>query len=267
MAEMAGGEQQSASLCLRNFGEWHMHRHLVPIEIGIESRADQRMKLNSVAFNQAGLECLDAQPVQGRGAIEQDKALEKHLGQQIPDQRIAPFDHAFGLSWMSGERSIKQCTDQKRFEEFAGHVLWQPTFMESQRWPDDNHGATRIIDALAQQVVAEASMFAMPQIGQALERLPTRIDDGFPGMGIVKERITGLLQQTALIVQDDLRRSHLQKTLQPEIAADETTVQLVQVRRGDPTTIKGKHRSKFGGKHRNAGEDHPARMLARGAEC
>ena len=38
----------------------HVHRHLVAVEIGVEGRADQRMNLDGLAFDQHRLEGLDA---------------------------------------------------------------------------------------------------------------------------------------------------------------------------------------------------------------
>ena len=48
-----------------------MHRHLVAVEVGVEGRADQRMQANGAAFDEDGLEGLDAEAVQRRGAVQQ----------------------------------------------------------------------------------------------------------------------------------------------------------------------------------------------------
>jgi hypothetical protein len=62
-----------------------MNGHLVAIEVGIESRADQWMKLYCATFNQYRLKGLDTEPVKGGGAIQHNRALFDHFRQYIPD--------------------------------------------------------------------------------------------------------------------------------------------------------------------------------------
>ena len=50
----------------------HMYRHLVAVEIGIESSANQRMNSDRLSFHQHGLKGLNAQSVQRRGPVQQD---------------------------------------------------------------------------------------------------------------------------------------------------------------------------------------------------
>ena len=46
-----------------------MNRHLVAVEIGVESGADQRVNLDRFSFDQYGLEGLDAQSVKRGSAV------------------------------------------------------------------------------------------------------------------------------------------------------------------------------------------------------
>ncbi len=48
----------------------HVDGHLVTVEVGVERGADQRVQLDGLALDQHRLERLDAQPVQGRRAVE-----------------------------------------------------------------------------------------------------------------------------------------------------------------------------------------------------
>ena len=54
------------------FGKRNVHGHLVAVEVGVESVTDERMHLNSVAFNQNRLECLNTEAMQesARGSEE-----------------------------------------------------------------------------------------------------------------------------------------------------------------------------------------------------
>jgi hypothetical protein len=62
---------QDARLKLGFKRERHVHGHLVAVEVGVEGRADQRVKLDRLAFDQHGLERLDAEAVQRRRAVQQ----------------------------------------------------------------------------------------------------------------------------------------------------------------------------------------------------
>src|SRR5579884_3859609 len=44
-------------------------------------------------------------------------------------------------------------------EKLEGHLFGQTALMELEFRPHDNHGATGVIDALAEQVLAEAALF------------------------------------------------------------------------------------------------------------
>ena len=55
-------------------GERHVDGHLVAVEVGVEGRAYERVKLDGAAVDENRLESLDAEPVKRRGAVEQNKA-------------------------------------------------------------------------------------------------------------------------------------------------------------------------------------------------
>ena len=50
-----------------------MHGHLVAVEVGVERRADQRVKLNRRPFDQDRLEGLNAQAVERRRPVEEHR--------------------------------------------------------------------------------------------------------------------------------------------------------------------------------------------------
>ena len=54
------------------------------------------MQLDGFAFNEDGLECLDAQTVQRRRTVEHDGVLFDHLLENVPDHRGAGFDFLLG---------------------------------------------------------------------------------------------------------------------------------------------------------------------------
>jgi hypothetical protein len=66
-----------------------VHGHLVTVEVGVEGRADQRVQLDGLAFDQDRLEGLDAQTVQRRRAVQHDRVFLDDFFEDVPDHRRA----------------------------------------------------------------------------------------------------------------------------------------------------------------------------------
>ena len=147
-----------------------MDGHLVAVEVGVEALADQRMQLDGVAFHQHRLEGLDAHAVQRGSAIEQHRVIADHLFQDIPYLFVLALEHLLGAFDRVGVAQILQPADDERLEQFQRDLLGQAALVQPQVRADDDHAAGRIIDALAQQVLAEAALLALDHVGQRLER-------------------------------------------------------------------------------------------------
>ena len=74
-----------------------MNRHLVTVEVGVEGRTDQRVKLDRLAFDQDRLERLDTQTVQRRRTVQQNRMLADDLVEDVPDFRTLFLDQFLGL--------------------------------------------------------------------------------------------------------------------------------------------------------------------------
>src|SRR3546814_20287468 len=57
----------------------HVDGHLIAIEVGVERGTHQRVQLDRLAFDQLRLERLDAEAMQGRGAVEHDRMFADHF--------------------------------------------------------------------------------------------------------------------------------------------------------------------------------------------
>ncbi len=75
-----------------------MNGHLVTVEISVESGSDQRVKLDSAAFDQDWFEGLDTQAMQGRSPVEQygtffdtSSRTSQTSGRLRSIKRLAPF--------------------------------------------------------------------------------------------------------------------------------------------------------------------------------
>src|SRR3546814_20980033 len=100
---------------------------LVTIEVRVESGADQRVKLDGLALNQHGVECLDAKTVKRRGAVQHDRVLATDFVEDVTDFLAHLFDPLFGL--LQGHRmplGYKTRVDD-RLEQLETHILGKPT--------------------------------------------------------------------------------------------------------------------------------------------
>ena len=68
--------------------EWHVNGHLVTIEVGVESRTNEWVKLNCFSFDQLRLEGLDTQTVKGRSTVEQHRVSFQYVFKDIPNYRF-----------------------------------------------------------------------------------------------------------------------------------------------------------------------------------
>ena len=64
-----------AGFHLRFHRQRHVNGHLVTVEVGVEGRANERVQLDGLAFDQDGLKGLDAQTVQRRRTVQHHRVL------------------------------------------------------------------------------------------------------------------------------------------------------------------------------------------------
>ena len=147
-----------------------MHGHLVAVEVGVEAFADQRVNLDGVAFNQHRLKRLDAHAVKRGGAVQHDGMLIDALFENIPDFGIAAFEHLLGGLDGVGQAMLFEPADDEWLIEFQRDLLGQAALMQLEFRTDDDDRTGRVIDALAEQVFAEAALLAFDHVGQRLER-------------------------------------------------------------------------------------------------
>src|SRR5207245_6848728 len=74
---------------------------------------------------------------------------------------------------------------------------------------------------------------------------------------IVEESIDGLLQHPFFVADNDFGRLELQQVLQPVIAVDDASIEIIKVRGGKASAFKGDKRAQVRRNHRQHNEDHP----------
>jgi hypothetical protein len=121
-----------------------------------------------------------------------DDLLERH-----PRQRTGPFHHALGALDVLGVVEVDQALHDERLEELQGHLLGQTTLVQLQLRTDHDDRTAGVVDALAQQVLTEATLLALEHVGQRLQRTVARAGDGTTATTVVEERVHSLLQACA----------------------------------------------------------------------
>src|SRR5919205_1288145 len=86
-----------------------------------------------------------------------------------------------------------------------------------------------VVDALAEQVLAEPALLALEHVGERLQRAVARPGHGAAAAAVVEQRVDGLLEHPLLVVDDDLRGAEVEQPLQAVVAVDDAPVVVVEV--------------------------------------
>ena len=108
-------------LCL--FRKWHVHGHLVAVEVRVERVADERMELDGIAFDEARLKCLDALAMKCRGAIEKYVLAFDSFFEDFPHFSDTVFNETTSTTDVECEFAFKKSGNNEWTEEFKRHVL------------------------------------------------------------------------------------------------------------------------------------------------
>src|SRR6266511_2136229 len=128
------------------------------------------------------------------------------------------------------------------------------------------HRTARIIDALAQQVLAEAPLFSLELVRERFERAVVDAAQHAPPAAVVEQRVHGLLEHSLLVADDDFRSLQFDQLRKPVVAVDDAAVEVVQIRSGEASAVERDERAQFGRDDPGRDPGHPARLVARFAE-
>ena len=139
----------------------------------------------------------------------------------------------------------------------------KPHWLQFQLRPDDDDRAARIIDALAEQVLAETSALALEHVAERLERAIASAGDGAAMTAVVEERIDRFLQHALFVANDDVRRLELEQILQTIVAVDDAAIEIVEIGSRKASAFQRNERAQIRRDHRQHIEDHPIRTRVR----
>ena len=165
--DVVRGEHQHARLGLRLRGERKVHGHLVTVEVGVERRADERVDLDRLALDEHGLEGLDAEAVKRWSTVQEDRVLLDDLFEHVPHLRAGALDHALGRLDVLRVLEVDEPLHDEGLEELERHLLRQTALLQAQLRTDDDDRTTRVVDALAEQVLTEPALLALQHVGEA----------------------------------------------------------------------------------------------------
>ena len=161
---VVGAEHYLFGFQHRHPGQWYVDRHLVAVEVRVKGGTDQRMDLDGVALDEHGHECLDAQPVQRGGAVEEHGAVFDHVFQDVPDLAPCPLNHALGILDVGRYAQDHQSVHDERLEQLQSHAFGQTALVHLEFGSHDDDRAPAVVHALPQQVLPETALLAAKQV-------------------------------------------------------------------------------------------------------
>ena len=152
-----------------------------------------------------------------------------HFFQDVPDFGRLALDHLLGRAHGVHVAEFLQAADDERLEQHERHLLRQTALVQLELRPDDDDRTARVIDALAEQVLAETAALALEHVGKRLERAIAGAGDGAAVAAVVEERVDRFLQHALFVADDDVRRLELEQVFQPVVAVDDAAIEIVQI--------------------------------------
>src|SRR5262249_31640914 len=146
-------------------------------------------------------------------------------------------------------------------------LLGQTALVQPQLGTDDDDGAGGVIDALAEQVLAEAALLALDHVGQRLQRAVAGAEHGALAAIVVEEGIGRLLQHALFVADDDLGGVEVDELLEAVVAVDDAAIEIVEIARREVAAVEEDQRAQVRRDDRNALEDHPLRLVLRAAQA
>ena len=206
-----------------------MNGHLVTIEVGVVSRANERVDTNSLALDQNRLKRLNRKAVKGWSAVQHYGMAFGHLFEDIPNLWGLAFDEFLGTTNRVDIAKLLKAANDKWLEQNEGHLFRQAALIEFQLWTDDDDRTARVIDAFAEEVLTEAATLAFEHVAERLERAIRGACYSTAMAPIVKKGIHRLLKHALFVADDDFWRLELQQRAETVVAVDDTAIEIVEI--------------------------------------
>ena len=90
-----------------------------------------------------------------------------------------------------------------------------------------NHRAARIVDALSEQVLTEATLLAFQRVRQRLQGPVVRAAKHTTAATVVEKSIHGFLEHALFVANDDVGSFEFHELFQPIVAVDDPAIEIV----------------------------------------
>ena len=266
LQEVVRGQQKEAALCLGLYGQRQMDCHLITVEVRVEGRADQRMKLDCLTLYQDRLESLNSQSVKCRCTVQHHRMLFDDILKDVPYLRIHTLYQLLRILDVLRNAALLELLHNEGLEQLQCHFLRNTALIDLHFRTNDDNRTSGIVNTLTQKVLTETSALTLEHVGQRLERTVAGACYGTAAAAVVDQGIHRLLQHSLLVAHDDVRRAKLEKSLQTVVTVDNSAVQIIQIRCCKTSAVQLDHRTKIRRNHRNAVHHHPGRLVSALAE-
>src|SRR5205823_2266310 len=125
-----------------------------------------------------------------------------------------------------------------RLEQLERHLLGQTALVELELGADHDDRTAGVVDALAEEVLAEAALLALEGVGERLQRTVVRALEHAAAAAVVEERVDRFLQHALLVAHDDIGRAELEQLLEAVVAVDDAAVEVIEIRRGEAAAVQ-----------------------------
>src|SRR5690606_30857188 len=150
----------------------------------------------------------------------------------------------------------------ERLEQLERHLLGQAALVQLQLRTGDDDRTARIIDALAEKVLADPALLALEHVAERLQRTLVGAGDHTAAAAVVEQRVDRFLQHALFVADDDVRRAQLHEALQAVVAVDHAAVEVVEIRGREAAAVQRDERTQLRRNDRHDVEEHPFRAVA-----
>src|SRR5688572_15037661 len=149
--------------------------------------------------------------------------------EDVPDFRRLLLDHLARTADGVHEAEFLEPADDERLEQDERHLLRQSALVELELGTDDDDGAAGIVDALAEQVLAETTLLALEHVRKGLQGTVAGARDRAAVTTVVEERVDRFLQHALFVVNDHIGRLQLHQVPETIIPVDDAAIEVVEI--------------------------------------
>ena len=258
LEDIVGREHQESRFRSCLYGKRYVHSHLVTVKVCVKRGTYERVQLDSSAFYEYGLECLNGKSVQGRSTVEEYGVVLDNLFEDIPNRIVLrSFDNFLCALDIEASTFLYELFHYERLEELDSHFLRNTALVHLEFRTYDDNRTTGIVDTLTEQVLTETTLLTFEESCQRFEFSVACARNGFTSSAVVNQSVYGVLKHSLFVADDYFGRAHFDELFKSVVSVDNSTIQIVKVGRSISSAVEGNHRSEFGRKYGKHVENHP----------